>query len=564
MQVFIPSNSSPNLVQGPLTVTGNTILEQNLTVDGNEVIDGNLTVLGTINGGGGGTNVTTTTINNDTLPASFTTLTSSSTTSLATSNGTVTTQFNTLDNGTNGHMTLADGITITGNTITNSTGAVSTLPSTTGTLALVPASGSYVTTTTLDNDTLPASLTTLATSGDITASGRGIFSGWGGSSSVANAQIGVSGGVANIQGFAASTGTINLQLNANGGSVLTEYNIMDDGSGNITAHNNIILLGSLVFETSGTPTIYTDSATLLLPMTSGTLALAPSSGTVVTTTTIDNDTLPASFTTLTSSSTTSLNSTTIPASSTLVTTTTVDNNTLPASFTTLAVSGNETVGGTLTVNSTANSNIASNGLTIGQGAITVNFQGLEILNNQSTFVSSLQAVKNGVAYTTLDLNPQGTPVVVGGTLAIGGTAVITAGAGTAIALPASNGTLALQLGYMLANSSTVTSGSFASYTVVSSNGITVSTPGVFTLPAGTFDITANCVGTVSATSTAELVITTSVTTVPVQGQVYNSGISNNMSTVTTCLYSSASSSTLSFQPSGFNSPNGSVSIVQRA
>lgn len=166
----------------------------------------------------GGTVVTTTTLDNDTLPASFTTLASSGTTSI-------------------------------GNSVITGSGSATAIamPSSSGTLALfsdIPTS--VVTTTTLDNDTLPASFTTLNTSGAITA-------------------------VGDIQGHTV-TATHFLHLTGDG----TVDNFIGAASGS----------GSFLLPAGG----------------GGTFALTSDipSG-IVTTTTLDNATLPASFTTVTAS-----------------------------------------------------------------------------------------------------------------------------------------------------------------------------------------------------------------------------------------------------------------------
>jgi hypothetical protein len=70
--------------------------------------------------------------------------------------------------GVTGVATFAASPVFSANTITGS-GGVSTLPSTTGTLALtsqIPSLSGYVTTTTLNNNTLPASVSTLTVSGN--------------------------------------------------------------------------------------------------------------------------------------------------------------------------------------------------------------------------------------------------------------------------------------------------------------------------------------------------------------------------------------------------------------
>lgn len=108
-QVFIPTASLSNFVQGNLQVTGDAAIgggetvAGGLTVNGNQLIKGNLTVNGTINGGGGG-------------PGTFSSLTVTGSTVLNSFNGTT---------------------KIKNSTITGSTGATAiAMPSSTGTLAL--------------------------------------------------------------------------------------------------------------------------------------------------------------------------------------------------------------------------------------------------------------------------------------------------------------------------------------------------------------------------------------------------------------------------------------------
>jgi len=292
----------------------------------------NLFVGGIINGGGGGGGsiVTTTTLNNGTLPAEFTTLTVTGTSNLI-GNTTVTdisylnggaqisgnpniiTQpFAVLIGGTGTQAAFLQGLdgsenpnTLTlnpsggsvsfpSNTILNSSGNVINLPGAAGTLALNPASGSYVTTVTLNNNTLPASFTTLQVSGVSSFPTGAINAGdlifakgsLPGTSSAFNSLC-IGGDTTNpsfVQAFNASGLPGTMLLNPGGGSVFTGATLNVNGS---------VLTGG-------------NSVALQLPTASGTIALNPASGSYVTTVTMNNATLPASFTTLASSGTATL------------------------------------------------------------------------------------------------------------------------------------------------------------------------------------------------------------------------------------------------------------------
>jgi hypothetical protein len=464
-----------------------------------------------------------------------------------------------VDNGS-GAATFGGGITITGNTITNSTGIVSTLPSVSnGTLALTSQIPSgIVTTTTLDNNSLPASFTSLAVSGNETI-----------------------GGSLGVTGIATLTATPVLSSNSITGSM----------------------------------------ATVTLPGTSGTLALAPTSGTVVTTTTLDNDTLPASFTTLTTSSTASLNGTTIPGSSTLVTTSTVDNNSLPASFTTLTSSNTTSLNGTTipgsstlvtaatlnnntlpasftTLNSSGNTQLGTlggssttktsnsilddgngdmtiNATTSSSGALNVNVSGsangimatmfqpslstngdvnvrIGVVNSTNNFGSitfsnvgtssasnqfgidvagqplTLYVDGSGAAHTIHNTLDDSTgAMTVASTVTVGGNSVLTSGGAASLTLPASSGTLALA----------PTSGTVVTTTTLDND----------TLPASFTTIAASGAVTLGSTLSATGNITSS-------GQVFASSsglaINNGSGSIAQLKYSPSAGGTQTFNLSG--------------
>ena len=101
------------------------------------------------------------------------------------------------------------------------------LPTSSGTLALTPSSGSYVTTTTLDNSTLPAALTTLNTTGATNLGSTLNVQGMQFSTDLTNSYIQQTNGTA---------GT--LYLNHSGGSVQTQHVVVDDGNGNMSLHGS--------------------------------------------------------------------------------------------------------------------------------------------------------------------------------------------------------------------------------------------------------------------------------------------------------------------------------------
>jgi trimeric autotransporter adhesin len=153
-------------VEGDLTIVSNTLINSaggtmTLPTGGSSL--GALALASSIPIG---TLVTTTTLDNDTLPASLTTLTTSSTATIGST------------------LTVGGG---SGTTLTSQGNFAVNLPDATGTLALAPGGGgTLVTTTTLDNNTLPASLTTLTLSGNITLSNNTLVNADGGSMTLPN------------------------------------------------------------------------------------------------------------------------------------------------------------------------------------------------------------------------------------------------------------------------------------------------------------------------------------------------------------------------------------------
>ncbi len=286
------------------------------------------------------------------------------------------------------------------NTITGSGGGTLTLPTGPGTIALNPASGTFVTTTTINNATLPASFTTLSASGvasfptGAVNAGDLIFAeGSLPGTSTAFNSICLGGDVTNpsfAQAFNASGLPGTMLLNPGGGSVFTGSTLNVNGS---------VLTGG-------------NSVALQLPVSSGTIALNPASGTNVTTVTINNATLPASFTTLAASGNVTISNNTIKNSSgnsitlptlagTLITSTGLNNNSLPASFTTLAASGTATVGGSNIVTATTLSNAtlpASLTTLTTSGATTLNAGlSINIPGTSSTFTGGLDYLQASLA-----------------------------------------------------------------------------------------------------------------------------------------------------------------------
>jgi hypothetical protein len=228
-----------------------------------------------------------------------------------------------------------------------------------------------VTTTTLDNATLPASFSTLATSANATI---------GGTLSVTNTTVAIgalpSGAAFNslvtggnstnpgfVQAFNASGLPGTMLLNPGGGSVFTGSTLNINGS---------VLTGGNVVA-------------LQLPITSGTIALTPASGSYVTTVTINNATL-------------------------------------PASVTTLVTSGAATIGGQLNVNSGATTTSINS---------STDFIGLQVVTNDQLMISclshgtvNLQSTFNSFGSNgVLSLNPSG------GAVSIASTGVTTTVAG---------------------------------------------------------------------------------------------------------------------------------------
>lgn len=319
---------------------GNFTVGSSLFVTSNALIRGNLTVNGTFNGGGGGSFVTTTTLDNNTLPASFTSLSVSgagtidhltvggslglTVTNTGTFNGNVVATGGTLTaasnnsvvlggsvsapafiqgyNGTGHHGPLqlnpaGDVVNVVGTlsvnttTLTGGNAVAIQLPTTAGTLALLPASGSYVTTVTLDNATLPASFTTLNTAGvmvmTLPGTGNTNFINAFEASQATSTAVAMSFGQSNATNLggtlnfvfngSSATNTVNLglingsQLSITGAGIFsTPHVTIDDGSGNMTTPGFLNLSST---SASGGPTLTTrapSTKVVLAPYVSGT------------------------------------------------------------------------------------------------------------------------------------------------------------------------------------------------------------------------------------------------------------------------------------------------------
>lgn len=165
------------------------------------------------------------------------------------------------------------------------------LPTTAGTLALLPASGSYVTTVTLDNATLPASFTTLNTAGvmvmTLPGTGNTNFINAFEASQATNTAVDMSFGQSNATNLggtlnfvfngSSATNTVNLglingsQLSITGAGIFsTPHVTIDDGSGNMTTPGFLNLSST---SASGGPTLTTrapSTKVVLAPYVSGT------------------------------------------------------------------------------------------------------------------------------------------------------------------------------------------------------------------------------------------------------------------------------------------------------
>lgn len=518
MPVYIPAGTG-NVITGNLTVTGSSQINGNETVDknvliqGNETIEGNLTVLGTINGGGGGSGTfSTLTVTGDVLlntggggagtviygllsPLGETTwsdmtIDQSGNIEIASGNN-----FSVYNNGESSllfNVAEPTGVVSIGNSaITGSAGATSIqMPATSGTL-LVGGGGTVVTTTTLDNDTLAASVTSLTTSLGVIASGQIIAQGT--IISVPSTEAVVLGNyfsIPTIMGFQSSSiGALRListSLTTADSLTDTLSQTLDDGSGNMIVHGTLTV-GTNAILTSG------GAATLTLPTGTGTLALVPASSTLVTTTTLDNDTLQASVTTLSSSGTTVLGS-----SSGTVTT---KNNTLDDGTGQMALTLTQT-GSSLTDFTMYKPNILPGNFvqfSFGQsvnpndsGQFQYYYQGSGSTNNQlaiklASGSNALTITGNGVIETNSNVLDNGTGAATfASTVTVGGNAVLTSGGAATLTLPSTTGTLALAPNYFSGYSNTITSGAPVTWTAVSSRNISAPSSATFTLPSGNY------------------------------------------------------------------------------
>jgi len=481
----------------------------------------NLFVGGIINGGGGGGGsiVTTTTLNNGTLPAEFTSLTVTGTSNLI-GNTTVTdisylnggaqisgnpniiTQpFAVLIGGTGTQAAFLQGLdgsenpnTLTlnpsggsvsfpSNTILNSSGNVINLPGAAGTLALNPTSGSYVTTITLNNNTLPATFTSLSVTsasffsgGAVNASNLMFVRGTLPGTSTAFNSICIGGDSTNpsfLQAFNASGLPGTMLLNPGGGSVFTGSTLNVNGS---------VLTGG-------------NSVALQLPTASGTIALNPASGSYVTTVTINNATLPASFTTLASSGTATLAG--LQVNNNIIT---LNDSGTGSNFgggynitASNITPGSFLVGTFMQTTSTAVGNVGQVFYFYNASAdLTNNFLGL---------------TANSLTTNVVKVFPNGNVTMPGNTSVTGtitvNTTVLTGGNAVALQLPNSAGRIALQSGTIVASLTTGTS-PVPMTLVAASSGFTISGGNSIVLPVGTFDAWVSITGQVTASATATI------------------------------------------------------------
>jgi len=490
---------------------------------------------------------------------------------------------NILDNGSTGAADFASTVTIGGNARIASGGvATLTLPTGTGTLALTPASGSYVTTTTLDNatlpasvttltssstttlnsttipasstlvttttldnNTLPASLTTLMTSGNVTVGGTLQLD-----NDLLSAGYSTGGiyldGNGNVR-FPSSSGSLSWNVLSSTGSNLFS---VTNSSGNIDTIGTVTVGGNAVLTSGG-------AATLTLPSTTGTLALTPASGSYVTTTTLDNDTLPASLTTL--------------GTSGLATLSSIQSNTSQLQ--------NDGAGGWVITNTSSSGGKTGvfNGYVQSASQYYTNTAVGDTLfrSNSSTNTFRLgttASVKSGLNiagyvvttnFSTLD-DGSGN-MIVHGTLTVGGTAVLTAGAGTAITLPATSGTLALAPNYIAAYSSTLSTGTFTTWTTQGSRGITVSGT-TFSAPAGTYTIALTGSDTVPGVTQATITPSVSgsgLTESLISGTVYNGNATGfTYSVNSNSMFTTTGTASITFTSAGYTTPTCNVIITQ--
>ncbi len=523
-QVFIPATSSNNTVQGDFQViNGDTTLGGNLLVKGSETVQGNFTVIGAVSAGS--VQYSSLTVTGDSHVEGSEQVDGTLTVGAAISGGSTISGAGVISS-TFIQAQSDAGITpayIFGNSANIAPNQTGLWKDGSNRLALYGAGSGVVTTNASGTvtTTLDDKLGNLTAGGSVAAS----FNAIGKPNFVFTngAALSPAGVTSMFQ-----NGSSQIGMYASGGVVTTDStgvtrNVVDNGSGAATVTGTLKVANSTITG-SGSATAIT------MPSSSGILALTSQ--------------LPAG---------------------TAVTTTTINNNTLPASFTTLAVSGNETIGGVITVNNTAavsNTNIlnlltpnlpANNAMAINMGVngsannsafIVYTYRGTGATNNSidiqlgngNLFITASGQVisSNGTTQTTLD-NGAGAATFPT-TVAVGNSTLTGSAGATAIQLPASSGVLALTSQLATGNywAGKITGGNL---TVLNSNGSNIVVSGLFaTLAVGTYSITYTATFSIPTASNGGPAVGYSgsgtQTDVEVSGSVYNAAATTQSFTST--------------------------------